>query len=181
MVACGDDDNGEDIGVSQESLSKRVRHLSAIMGHFWKRWRRVYLLLLRECHRYCEGNDSPNQHKIGDIVVVHDDSHPRGFWKLAKIESLLKEADQQVRGATVQVSSKRSKTRVPRCPLKCLYPLEIDCEVKANQDKDVTSHNDNNQGGETQPAEVTSSTKRPRRAAALRAENWMKAVLQDNL
>ena len=46
---------------------------------------------------------------------------------------------------------------------------EINCEVKANQDKDVTSHNDSNQGGETQPAEVMSSTERPRRAAALLA------------
>ena len=70
---------------------------------------------------------------------------------------------------------------VLRHPLKCLYPLEIDCEVKPNQDKDVTSHNDSNQGGETQPAEVTSSTKKPRRAATLRAENWIKVVLQDNL
>ena len=151
---------------------------SAIMGHFWKQWRREYLLQLRECHRYCERNDSPYQPKIGDIVVVHDDGHPR---KLAKIESLLKGEDQQVRGATVRVSSKRSKTSVLRHPFKYLYPLEIDCEVKANQDKDVTSHNDGNQGGEIQPVEVMSSTKRSRRAAALRAENWMKAVLQHNL
>ena len=67
---------------------------------------------------------------------------------------------------------------VLRRPLKCLYPLEI---VKPNQDKDVTSHNDSNQGGDKQPAVVTSSTKRPRRAATLRPEKWMKVVLQDNL
>ena len=44
MMACSEDDTGEDVNVSQESLSKRARHLSAIMGHFWKRWRREYLL-----------------------------------------------------------------------------------------------------------------------------------------
>ena len=36
VVTYGGGDSDEDIDVSQESLSKRVRHLSVIMEHFWK-------------------------------------------------------------------------------------------------------------------------------------------------
>ena len=118
------------------------------------------------------------------MVVVHDDNCPRGFWKLAKVESLLKGADELVRGAAVRVSSKGSRTSVLRRPLKCLYPLEIECQVKATQGESVTTSSDSNQEGVQHartPREVVSSVSRPRRAAAMRARNWMKTVLQDEL
>ena len=184
VVTCSEGDIDEDIDVSQESLSKRARHLSVIMEHFWKRWKTEYLLQLREYHRHCNGDDSVHQPRVGDVVVVHDDNCPRGFWKLAKVESLLKGADELVRGAAVRVSSKGSRTSVLRRPLKCLYPLEIECQVKATQSENVTSSSDSNQEGVQHvrtPREIVSSVSRPRRAAAMRARNWMKTVLQDEL
>ena len=89
VVTCSEGDVNEDIDVSQESSSKRARHLSVIMEHFWKRWKTEYLLQLREYHQHCNGDDSVHQPRVGDVVVVHDDNCPRGFWKLAKVESLL--------------------------------------------------------------------------------------------
>ena len=123
-----------------------------------------------------------HQPRVGDVVVVHDDNCPRGFWKLAKVESLRKGADELVRGAAVRVSSKGSRTSVLRRPLKCLYPLEIECQVKATQGENVTSSSDSHQEGVQHvrtPREEVNSVSRPRRASAIRARNCMKTVLQD--
>ena len=49
-----------------------------------------------------------HQPRVSDVVGVHDDNCPRGFWKLTKVESLLKGADEL--GAAVRVSSKGSRT-----------------------------------------------------------------------
>ena len=40
----------EDLRISQNDLSRRARHLNMILGHFWKRWRKEYLLELRNAH-----------------------------------------------------------------------------------------------------------------------------------
>ena len=56
--------------------------------------------------------------------------------------------------------------------------------VEATQGENVTSFSDSNQEGVQHartPREVASSVSRPRRAAAMRARNWMKTVLQDEL
>ena len=36
---------------------------------------------------------------VGDMVLVYEDSKPRGFWKLAKVESLVTGTDGLTRGA----------------------------------------------------------------------------------
>jgi len=80
---CGEDS----IDVSQETLSKRAKHLGKIMEQFWKWWRAEYLLLLRKYHCYSWAS---GQHLTqSDIVLVHNHKHLRGFWKLARIERLL--------------------------------------------------------------------------------------------
>ena len=40
------------------------------------------------------------------MVMVHDPDNPRGFWKLAKVESLITSKDEVVRGAVLKVGSK---------------------------------------------------------------------------
>ena len=77
-------------------------------------------------HRHSNKDDSVHQPKVGDVVMVHDDTCSRGFCKLAKIEGLLKGADELV--------GKQQYRYHPRdqgkCPLICLYPLEVKCQVK---------------------------------------------------
>ena len=111
-----------------------MKHLYIILSHFWKRWRREYLSELRDAHRSSSkghtGDRSPN---VGDIVVVHDDNHPRLMWKLGKVEGLLEGHDGIVRGALVRVHSRTGSVVLKR-PVQLLYPLEIcDCEEKARR------------------------------------------------
>ena len=44
---------------------------------------------LRECHRQSVKTIT----KQGDIVLVHNEAHSRGLWKIAKVERLLEGAD----------------------------------------------------------------------------------------
>ena len=41
------------------------------------------------------------------VVTVYDDGHPRGLWRLGKVESLVRGADGVVHGVSVRVMSDR--------------------------------------------------------------------------
>ena len=41
----------DDIQITIPELSRHMRHLNSVLNHFWKRWKREYLLELRESHR----------------------------------------------------------------------------------------------------------------------------------
>ena len=61
---------------------------------------------------------------VGDVVLVYDEDHPQIFWKLAKVEGLLKGSDGSVRGAKVHVWSGNGFTDL-KCPVQHLFPLEV--------------------------------------------------------
>ncbi len=70
------------------------------MNSFWERWRKEYLLELREAHRYHRSNGSV-QIAVGDIVVVYTDDQPRSHWNLGLVEGVMVGADGEIRAATV--------------------------------------------------------------------------------
>ena len=76
-------------------LSRRMRHLSQIVEHFWKRWRLEYLVGLREGHAYSPRSD------LGDVVLVHVSDQPRMQWRqIGRVERVLKGSDVAVREAS---------------------------------------------------------------------------------
>ena len=75
--------------ITDEALQKTAKHLSSVLNHFWKSWSKEYLLGLRDAHRQkCSSNTSPVV-KVGDVVLVHNQDHPQGFWKMAQVQKLL--------------------------------------------------------------------------------------------
>ena len=67
---------------------------------------------------------------VGDLVLVHDETHPRSYWKMGKVERLLMSKDGQSRGADVRVQGRGSSGgRLLRRPLQLLYPLEVSCST----------------------------------------------------
>ena len=98
-----------DISIKVADITKRIIHLNKVLEHFWRRWKKEYLLELQESH--CQAKHPPKGSKcgiiaVGDVVLVHEESKPRGFWKLAKVENLIKgAADGLIRGATVRLQS----------------------------------------------------------------------------
>ena len=115
----------EDFEVTDESLQRRAKHLNRVLNHFWKRWSKEYLLELRDTHRRRHASKTSTPLKIGDIVVVHDEDHPRGFRKFAMVEKLLTGQDGLVRGAVLRVSSRNGRATILQRPLQLLYPLEV--------------------------------------------------------
>ena len=114
----------------QQALSKRFLHLTRILSHFWNRWRREYLINLRETHKM-------NSHKSvninpGDVVLVHEDSAKRAQWKIAVVEELIRGKDNEVRGARVRRSGK-GKIELLNRPVQKLVPVE--CAVKNVQER----------------------------------------------
>ena len=79
------------------------------------RWRKEYILNLRESHKSVERNRNQPQPTVGDIVVVHQEKVPRAYWRLAIIEEL-----HGTRAATVRTQGKSRLTR----PISLLYPVE---------------------------------------------------------
>ena len=73
-------------------INRRTKHLACTLNHFWKRWRTEYLTKLRKSHRQSTHDCSTKPPiKEGDVVVVHDESLPRGLWKLGRIQEIITE------------------------------------------------------------------------------------------
>ena len=112
---------------------------------------------------------------------MYDDSHQRGFWRLARVQKLVKGVDGQVRGAVICIQSKGEKRNTTlRHPVTHLYPLEIieenvDRTTKSASPVEPPATSENSRSGiDPQP-----QSRRPRREAAERAREWMQAVLND--
>ena len=170
----------EDFDVNPCHLSKRMRHLNNLLNHFWKRWRNEYLLELRNSYRQGRGEIAKNSTvKVGDIVLVHDESLPRGFWKMAKVKELITGLDGRVRAAVVQQYAKNCRTpALLRRPLQLLYPLEV--HVSNQPDVTLTSSDDGiytPEDGTPDPdvAHDDQPLRRSKRAAALQADQRRRA------
>ena len=61
-------------------------------------------------------------------MTVYNEGHPRGLWRLAKIESLVQGSDGVVQGVCVGVMSKRGRPKILHRPLQHIYPLEVRSE-----------------------------------------------------
>ena len=120
-------DPGDDyFEVTTSQLTKRVKHLSSVLNHFWRRWRSEYLNELRESHRYSAKKTPHHPHvSKGDVVIVHDNTLPRGLWKREWIQEVLTGRNGLPRGALVRVASRNRRQILLRRPLQLLYPLEI--------------------------------------------------------
>ena len=99
-----------------------------ILGHFWKRWRAEYVLELRNSHYRGKRAAGLSLVSVDDLVLVHDEGHPRSHWKLGKVERIVISKDGQNRGTEIRVQAKKSKrTSLLRRPLQLSYPLEVSC------------------------------------------------------
>ena len=118
---CLTDDVDEE--VDSEAFNNRLKYLNRTLNSFWKRWRKEYLLELREAHRHYRSSGAP-QIVIRDVVVVHVEGQPRGHWKLGVIERVMVGADGVVRAALVGVTTKGRSSTLCR-PIQHLYPIEV--------------------------------------------------------
>lgn len=188
-------DSEDDTSVSNDDLTRRMKHLRKTLSDFWKRWKGEYLHELREAHRHFHIPKGVSSHPaVGDVVIIHDENLPRGLWKLGKIVRLLTGVDGNVRGAVVRTNSRNRNSITLNRPVQRLFPLEFNDQVKG---VDVHSQMDTADVGCTAPtnlpthdAEADSTqptagepevvnTGRPRRRAFLQAQDTLSAWCHD--
>ena len=63
-------------------VRKRWRHVQYLVKQFWLRWRREYLQILQTISKWQQPQTNL---KVEDIVLLLDDSAPRGKWRLGRI------------------------------------------------------------------------------------------------
>ncbi len=108
----------------EKSVGKRARYLTNVLSHFKGRWQNEYLTALREKTR--EHGKSLNLNvRVGDIVHVYEQRTPRHFWKIGRIEKLLKGKDAIVRAVELVALDKAGNLIRLKRPLRKLYPLEV--------------------------------------------------------
>ena len=170
---------------STDKLSKRFLYLTRKLQHFWNRWRREYLVDLREFHKLKQ--QKPVDVAKDDVVLIHEDNVKRGEWKMGVIEELITGKDGQVRGAKVRKLG-RGKFEILTRPLQKLYPLEI---TNRDHDKKQVGHDESLTEEEEMRKEVeskeneekivkngdTKKRNRPLRAAAKDARLLSKLML----
>ena len=127
-----EDEDDPDFEVTEDVLQRRVKYLSSVLNHFWKRWSKEYLVGLRDAHRQMHSSSLSPTTSVGDVVLVHEKDHPRGFWKLAKVQKLIVGVDGHTRGALLKVADKSGKPTTLRRPVQLLYPIGV---VAQSQDE----------------------------------------------
>ena len=98
---------------SADTLRQKSRHEDAVANEFWARWKKEYLLTLRErtMHHKQPRTTVACHPQPGDIVVVQDESLPRSVWKLAKVVQVHTSVDDEARTATIMLPNKRLTKR----------------------------------------------------------------------
>lgn len=118
------------------------------------------MLELQEAHRHFQTpNGAANPVIVGDIVIVHDENHPRGLWKLGKVEELIQGTDENVTGAFVWVHSRRNHSGILKRSIQWLYPLKV---REVMDSEEIADSNNDNAQHQVRPVASTSETDSPR-------------------
>jgi hypothetical protein len=186
-------DDTDQFDVNPDDLTRRARYLNFTIAKFWERWRKEYLVELREAHRQRGRNSHAPRVSVGDVVIIHSDDQPRGMWNLGKVEELLIGSDGEARGAVLRVAGPGRRAQLLRRPVQRLYPLEMPSQLEDAPGNSNEAANNLDELDETteqdQPAEINSLTslsgetsasdptppERPRRAAASEARDRLLA------
>ena len=156
-VTAAADSTDEQFVMNSHELNTRVQHFTSVLEDYWTRWRDEYLLQLREQYSYV-GSVGVNRSPVPG--EVHDENHPRSFWKLGRVTDVIKGDDGQIRGAVIDVTNGKPQTL--RRPITHLCPLEVMSEIKQ-------SSTTNDQDDSTENVTVDDPVSRPVQAAAQRA------------
>ena len=114
---------------SDNYARRRWRQVQYLANVFWKRWTKEYLPLLQARQKWLQPHRNVQK---DDIVLVVDNSTPRGTWPLGRIDEVFPDSDGIVRN--VQVITRDSTFKRPTSKL-CMI-LGADEEDAEDNEKD---------------------------------------------
>ncbi|XP_065058573.1 uncharacterized protein LOC135686298 [Rhopilema esculentum] len=112
-IANDANDANEEMSDDEESsarVNKRLKYVSTIKAHLWKRWTREYLQGLKEYQRQADRKSRVPE--IGEIVLIVDSTIQRRHWRMAKIVDHIKSRDRMIRAVKLHVLSQGKRDRI---------------------------------------------------------------------
>ena len=100
------------------NLTKQFRIKQKMTADFCQRWKKEYLLQLRNYHEVNTPRKGQHPPRIGDIVLLQEDIRPRHIWKKGRIVELRQGRDGKIRTVILQQSD---GTRISR-PVQLVIP-----------------------------------------------------------
>ena len=98
-------------------VRKKWRQVQILADHFWKRWLKEYIPALQERQKW----QRPRRNaEVGDLVLLVDESLPRGRWRMGRIIKVVSGRDGLVRTVEVKTGASTSLVR----PIQKLCLLE---------------------------------------------------------
>lgn len=89
-----------------------------MMDHFWQKWQNEYLTTLQERKKWRKEKEGV---KVGQLVLIRDETLAPAHWKMGRIAELLPGADKLVRNVLVRTAKGAFKRPVQKL---CILPVE---------------------------------------------------------
>ena len=102
-------------------LRKRWKRVQFLANLFWSRWKKEYIQSLQPRGKW---NTVKRNLKVGDVVLIMQESTPRNVWRLGRILQVKTDSKNLVRSATVKTST----TTLERPITKLILILENDAQ-----------------------------------------------------
>ena len=133
-------------------------------------WESDYLTALRERHYGAVPAQNKDLILEGDVVLLKSDTH-RSDWPFGRIVKVNKDSDNIIRSVEVFSLGKTSYKTIEK-----LVPLEVSDREVIKEPQDEIDKEDSPAPSEIKNESVGEGVKRPKRAAAKRAD-WMRQEL----
>lgn len=118
------------------SLTRKAKYHRKLLEQYTKQWRNEYLLALREQASIKTRDNHNPEIATGDIVIIRNDQTKRVFWKLTKVEQLLRGEDGIARAAVVRVFRENANhSQILRRSIQHLIPIEVKRECESDNAK----------------------------------------------
>ena len=87
---------------SSDIFRRRWRHVQHLVDVFWSRWLKLYLPQLQRVSKW---HNIQRNLKLGDLVLITDESTPRGLWPMGLVTKVRESRDGLVRTASVKTKA----------------------------------------------------------------------------
>uniref|UniRef100_A0A0A9W2L7 Pro-Pol polyprotein n=1 Tax=Lygus hesperus TaxID=30085 RepID=A0A0A9W2L7_LYGHE len=152
--------------LNSKSLNRRIKYRQAKAEELRQRFRSEYLGGLTFASKDSTNTRGP---RIGEVVVLGNDSAKRLDWPLAVVEGLTYGRDGRVRLVDVRTAEGKLSR-----PIQRIYPLEIDSDVGSDQGQQTKLESRDNGGVTLEEVDPPDSTKKTIYSATTRCGRLVK-------
>ena len=89
-------DRNTQIQFRAQNITAQGKKVNRMINHFWDRWRKEYVVNLRETHKQNLQNQHQQHIRLNDTALIHEKNVPRLTWRKGIVVELLKGHDGKI-------------------------------------------------------------------------------------